>query len=391
MREMFEDPQMRFYTQRNKMAGNSLYIKKAVNHVWAEVRILLVEDNPSDAELIEHELVTGNFSYTTRLAETEDAFIDELMNFTPQVILADFSLPQFSALRALELLNELHLSTPLILVTGSQSEEAAVECLKRGAEDYILKESLKRLPSAILHVLDKKESERKKKEVEHQLFVSNRQLRALSARLQSIREEERTRIAREIHDELGQTLTGLRLDIAYLEGKLKLYGEIDKKVLESQFQSMISLVDASIQNVQKIATELRPQVLDDLGLIPALEWQTAEFQSRTKIQCSLDSNVEDVSIDADRSTALFRILQESLTNVARHSNAKKVHVKLQVTGKSLHLTVSDDGKGISEVNIPSLKSLGLLGMRERAHMLGGILTIKGQPGHGTVVSVELPL
>jgi signal transduction histidine kinase len=371
--------------------AESLYIKKAINHAWTEIRILLVEDNPDDAALIEQELKQGNFSYTARHAETEEVFIDELMNFNPQIVLADFSLPHFSALRALELLSELHLSTPLILVTGTQSEEAAVECLKRGAEDYILKESLKRLPSAVLHILDKKEAERKKKEVEHQLFLSNRQLRALSARLQSVREEERTRIAREIHDELGQTLTGLRLDIAYLEGKLKLYGEIDKKLLESQFQSMISLVDSSIQNVRKIATELRPQVLDDLGLVPALEWQTAEFQSRTKIQCTLDTNAEDVTIDADRSTALFRILQESLTNVARHSNAKKVMVKLQVTKKSLSLTVTDDGKGIAEMNIPSLKSLGLLGMRERAHMLGGILTIKGQPGKGTTVSVELPI
>jgi signal transduction histidine kinase len=244
---------------------------------------------------------------------------------------------------------------------------------------------------ALLGVLEKKEAERKKKEIERQLFLSSRQLRALSARLQSIREEERTRIAREIHDELGQTLTGLRLDIAYLEGKLKLYGEIDKDLLKSQLESMISLVDSSIQNVRRIATELRPQVLDDLGLIPALEWQTAEFQSRTKINCTLKTNVEDIQIDPDRSTALFRILQESLTNVARHSNASEVNVELQATGNNLILTVADNGKGIAEMNIPSLKSLGLLGMRERAHMLGGMLNIKGLPGQGTIVSVELPI
>jgi two-component system, NarL family, sensor histidine kinase UhpB len=371
--------------------SKSLFVKKTGSHAWTDLRILLVEDNPSDSKLIERELRQSGLSYSTRVVQTEDEFIEELTNFSPQIIIADFTLPHFSALRALELLNQLHLATPLILVTGTQSEEAAVECLKRGAEDYILKDSLKRLPSALISVLEKKEAEQKKKEVERQLFLSSRQLRALSARLQSIREEERTRIAREIHDELGQTLTGLRLDIAYLEGKLKLYGEIDKDLLQSQFESMISLVDSSIQNVRRIATELRPQVLDDLGLIPALEWQTAEFQSRTKISCTLKTNVEDIQIDPDRSTALFRILQESLTNVARHSNASEVNVELHATGNNLTLTVSDNGKGIAEMNIPSLKSLGLLGMKERAHMLGGMLNIKGRPGHGTIVSVELPI
>ncbi|MFI5251255.1 MAG: response regulator [Bacteroidota bacterium] len=364
--------------------------KMAPGTMWNDLRILLLEDNPSDAELIKIELTRGNLNFTVRIAGTEEEFIEEMSKFFPQIILADFSLPQFTAFQALKLLKDLHLTTPVILVTGSQSEEVAVECLKAGAEDYILKQSLKRLPSAVLSVLEKKEAERHKREIERQLFLSNRQLRALSARLQMVREEERTQIAREIHDELGQTLTGLRLDLAYLEGKLKLYGQVDKEILDSQIQSMSSLVDSSIQTVRRIATELRPQVLDDLGLIPALEWQTAEFQSRTKIQCTLKSNLEDVKLDQNYSTALFRILQESLTNVARHSSANKVSVKLHVNAKTITLSISDNGKGIAENEIPSLKSLGILGMRERALLLGGKLNITGKRGRGTTIFVEIP-
>ncbi|HLX11560.1 MAG TPA: response regulator [Bacteroidota bacterium] len=355
------------------------------------LRILLVEDNPSDAELIEFELRNAGLAFSSRIIDSENEFIEILSSFAPDLILSDFSLPQFTAFHALEHLKERRIDTPFILVTGSQSEEVAVECIRRGADDYILKQSLTRLPTAIESVLKKKAAERNRVSMEEELKNSNRQLRALSVHLQSVREDERTQIAREVHDELGQTLTGLRLDIAWLEKKIVGANFFNKEFMVEQIQSMSKLIDGAIQNVRKIATELRPRVLDDLGLIPTLEWQTSEFRQRTGIECIFRSNVDEISLDSDRATALFRILQESLTNVARHSNAKRVSVSLQHRRDSVILEIMDNGVGIQNTNPATVTSLGLLGMRERAEAFGGSFSVTGIAGKGTTVTVKLPI
>jgi len=230
-----------------------------------------------------------------------------------------------------------------------------------------------------------------RKRAEEELLASREQMRALAGRLQAVREEERTQIAREIHDELGGALTGLKIDFSLLtKAALKIENETVRTSLLAGMDSMNESVDSTIQTVRRIAMELRPDVLDDLGLVAALEWQLKDFEKRTGTRCELFPPVEDVSLDADLSTALFRIFQEALTNVARHSGATEVRVRLRADADSSTLEVEDNGKGIKKEKTLSKESLGLLGMRERAEMFGGRITVTGTPGTGTTVTVEIP-
>lgn len=220
---------------------------------------------------------------------------------------------------------------------------------------------------------------------------SRAELRALSARLQSVREEERMRIAREIHDELGQVLTGLKIDVVSLAKKIS---EPDTKAdwgqLRMKTQSIASLINNAILTVRKISTELRPGLLDAVGLIAAIEWQAREFEKRTGIKCRLKLPTASVSLDQNRSIAVFRIFQEILTNVARHSQATEVVVTIEEQDALLLLEAKDNGRGIRASEFSNPKSLGLLGMRERALLLGGEVSIRGVQGKGTIVSLRVP-
>lgn len=229
-----------------------------------------------------------------------------------------------------------------------------------------------------------------RKGAEEKMKRSHEQLRALSAHLQSVREEERTRIAREIHDELGQSLTGLKMDVSWLEKQLlRMKSEATDPLME-RISSVLKLIDGTIQTVREISSELRPAILD-LGVVPAIEWQAQEFQKRTGIACTFLSQIEQIDMDRDHSTAMFRILQETLTNVARHADASAVEIKLETSDSALRLQVKDNGKGIRESEMSGRKSLGLLGMRERASIVGGKVEIEGSPNQGTTVSVLIPL
>ncbi len=224
------------------------------------------------------------------------------------------------------------------------------------------------------------------KQAEEELQRSFRQLRELTARLQSVREEERARVAREIHDELGQALTAIKLDLASLMGALR----ADQQEELEKAESILRLIDQTIVSVRRIATELRPGILDDLGLVAAVEWAAQEFEARTGTKCLLDLPGDDIVIDQERTTAIFRIFQETLTNVTRHAEATRVDVRLGRENGNIVLEVRDNGRGIAEERLSSGRSLGILGMRERALLLGGELTITGAPGKGTTVKVLIP-
>jgi signal transduction histidine kinase len=226
-----------------------------------------------------------------------------------------------------------------------------------------------------------------------QLSVSRENLRALAARLQAVREEERTRVAREIHDVLAQELTRLKMDIAWLNRHLGQPAEDRKEPqhLRQKLAGMSELTDAAITSVQKIATELRPVVLDSLGLCAAIEWQARDFEGRTGIECRATVPELDQPLERDRSTALFRILQESLTNVARHAEATRVEIDLSCEDGWVSLTVRDNGRGIRAGELSDPRSVGLLGMRERAALLGGECHIRNSAPGGTLVEARLPL
>lgn len=219
-------------------------------------------------------------------------------------------------------------------------------------------------------------------------------LRALSARLRSAREEEGARIAREIHDELGGALTGLKWDLEKIDRTLN-SGSNGSRIPEvhKRIGTMTTLIETTISTVRRIASELRPGLLDDLGLVAAIEWQVQQFQARTGIQCHWTTTASEIEVELSRekSTAVFRILQEILTNVLRHARASNLYIKLSDTKEYFEIEVRDDGQGITESQMINSRSLGLLGMKERALLVGGEVNISGEQGVGTTVVVRVPL
>jgi PAS domain S-box-containing protein len=230
-----------------------------------------------------------------------------------------------------------------------------------------------------------------RKAAEEKLKASSEQLRALSARIHSAKEEEGTRIAREIHDELGTALTSLRWDLESVDKVISESGDLSElHLLRERIEAMLRLTETTISSVRRISSELRPSVLDDLGLVEAIEWQAEQFQARTGIICRCDYSLENLDLGRERSTAVFRILQEALTNILRHAQATSVDITMEVEADEFVLTVMDNGRGITENEKSGLQSLGLLGMRERAHLIGGKMDITGVEGKGTVVTVRVP-
>jgi PAS domain S-box-containing protein len=225
-----------------------------------------------------------------------------------------------------------------------------------------------------------------REQVEEELRLSSERLHALAAHLQSVREEQMAELSREIHDELGQELTAITMELAWLGRRIP---EGDS-ALQDKISSISNLVGDTIELTHKISRELRPRILDELGLVAALEWQAKEFQDRTGILCVLTAP-DCLKLKDDRATAIFRIVQEGLTNVARHAAATGVTLALEETEDSVVLRIEDNGVGIKADAVSSRESLGLLGMRERALVLGGEVSIKGTPGEGTTVAMTMPL
>lgn len=217
-----------------------------------------------------------------------------------------------------------------------------------------------------------------------ELNNSREELRQLTRYQQTLREEEQKRIAREIHDELGQMLTGLKLDIHLLKKKVGAGMPTDLDELSSR-------VDETIVSVRRIASELRPSILDDFGLIPAIEWQAGEFESKSGIDCAFVCTDESVYLDGESEAAIFRIVQEALTNIARHARASAVCITVETSSEDLKVVVEDDGVGINMENVARSRSLGIIGMRERARLIGANLDIRARGAMGTVVELSVPL
>lgn len=216
---------------------------------------------------------------------------------------------------------------------------------------------------------------------------AHNELRELATHLQHVRENERTRIAREIHDELGQQLTGLKMDISWLNRKMN----DSDSIVREKINEILSLIDETVKTVRRISTQLRPSILDDLGLIAAMEWQCDEFEKRSEITTEFSSNVSSVDLSPDLATGLFRIFQESLTNVSRHAQADRIDASLQFAEGNIRMEVHDNGIGFDPRETADKKTLGLLGMKERTLLMGGTFEIIGHPGKGTSVIINVPV
>jgi signal transduction histidine kinase len=313
------------------------------------------------------------------------------------VILLDARMPGMDGFEVARLIRERERSrhTPIIFLTGAYEDAPSMtRGYEAGAVDYIVKplrpEVLKSKISVFVDLYRKNsallQEVKERTAAETHLKASEENLRALASHLQSVREEEWTRIAREFHDQLGQELTALKMDANWIAARLP----PEAQALRERAQSMSAQIDATIESVQQIVSRLRSDVLDQLGLPAAIEWQADEFQRRSGIRCHVTLTAETVELDRARSTALFRILQELLTNVARHANATRVDVTVRSDLRRIVLTVEDNGSGIDGQVAASPKSLGLLGVRERVLPFGGRVEVDGTPGKGTSVKVTVP-
>lgn len=365
-----------------------------------KMRILLVEDNSDHRELMRLALTGHDSTWEVEsVASGEEALCHLAEVDAYDVVFLDYSLPGRDGLEVLEEIRRGEAPPPVVVVTGRGDVQVAVKAMKCGAYDYVIKGEgyLQRVPVVAHRAVEAHQLSVERKRAEEELRTSRLQLRALAARLQQIREYERIVIAREIHDEMGGGLTGLKMDISWLLRKM---GDADlgeaRVALMDKIHTSNALIDHMIHVVRRISTDLRPSVLDDLGLIAALEWQLSEFTSRTEIPHEFATAFEYVNIKEDRAVAVFRIFQEALTNVARHSRATKVAVVLREGERSLFgdenlvLEIRDNGRGITEEEILNPESFGLLGMKERVLAFGGELSIRGEPGGGTALVLKMP-
>lgn len=361
---------------------------------YAQAAILIVDDDRVSRLAVEGALR----SLGTRLvtASSGEEALRKVLDEDFAAILMDVRMPGIDGFTTAAMIRERTRSrhTPIIFMTAAQEDLQMFRGYKAGAVDFMVKPLVPEVLRSKLaffvglhdmnRMLSAELSERELSE--QRLRASEENLRALAARLQSVREEERIAIARDIHDELGQALTALKLDITQLARNAPREGPVE---INARTAGMCTQIDRIINSVRRISSGLRPEVLDEIGLSAAVEWEAREFQRRTGIRCVVDIEKGFVNPDPERSTALFRICQELLTNVARHANATRVGVHL-ADGETLSLKVEDNGRGIQEQEFESPSSLGFIGLRERVLAFGGSIDVKGQDGKGTTVFVSIP-
>jgi signal transduction histidine kinase len=350
--------------------------------------VLHLEDDPNDAALIQSTLTTGGIICAITRVETHDAFVAALERGGVGLILSDFSVPAFDGFAALEIAHARFPEVPFILVSGTLGEELAIDSLQRGATDYVLKQRLTRLVPAVHRSLQEVTERVELRQAEARRAEYSHKLQVLSRRLVETQETERRNLARELHDEIGQALTVLQLN---LQAMLPSPGADDRgRVNES-----LVVVGRVLEQVHDIALNLRPSMLDDLGLAPALRWYTERQAALVGLNVEFHADPLEQRLDPVIETECFRVAQEALTNVVRHAGAKAVFVELRQTGEQFHLRVRDDGIGfdVTAMRKKALNgaSLGLLSMEERAALTGGGLEFTSIPRRGTEVHAWFPL
>lgn len=360
----------------------------------SKVKILIVEDDAITARDLERTLCNFGYDVTALVSTCKQAFKSAQEN-PPDLVLMDIILDgEQNGIEAARQIRSC-LNIPIVYITVYSDEKTMEAARVTDPFGYIIKpidegELHAAIEIAICkHALQKK-LEEALRESKERYSMSHSELSRLSQHLQSIKEEESKRISREIHDELGQALTALKIDLSLLSKRLTETPK-NKKNLLQRIKSMSALIDKTVLMVQQISSELRPGMLDDLGLVPAIEWQAQDFQARTRIKCKVDFDSFDFDISPECSTAVFRAFQEALTNIARHAQATKVGVSLKVMMDKLVLKIRDNGKGIAEADILSPESLGILGVRERIRPFGGELELNGALNKGTTVSIAIPI
>ncbi len=352
------------------------------------LRALVLEDEPADAELALIALADGGFRCVPTLAAGRAAFEAAFAPGRFDLVLADYSLPDYTGLEALQFVRRSDALVPFVLMSGALGEERAVEALRAGATDYILKHGLARLAPAVRRALTERRERERHLATRRALELSQERLRALSRRLLEVQEEERRSLARDLHDDIGQALTALKIQLESL-------ARAGSGVLKAQVEECVGTTQHALARVRQLSLNLRPLQLDDLGLAAALRSHLDRQASVGGLKPHFDANEAPPVVSPEVETACFRIAQEAITNVLRHAQAANLWVRLFTADGRLALSVRDDGKGFdlegARRRAAEGASLGVVGMEERAALEGGTFELRAAPGQGTVLLATFPL
>ena len=345
-------------------------------------RVLHLEDSELDHELLAAHLVRGGVNAQIRRVETAHAFLEAIEDAW-DVVVSDYNLPGFNGLIALEALKASGRDVPFILVSGEIGEETAVEAMRHGAADYLQKSHLARLVPAVLHAVDAAETRRARDRADRELVASKQRLHELAQHLQTSVEQERAAIAREIHDDVGGSLTALKFDLAWIAR------HSTSPQVVSRVQSAVETVSHAVEASQRIMHNLRPAILEQ-GLAAALNWIALRFERRTSVECEIRLPKKLPELPVGVPLVAYRTAQEALTNISKHAKATRVQIDLSLAGGVLSLEISDNGRGLNQEDLAKARSFGIRGLHERAKTVGGWIDLSSGT-HGTTLILSVPL
>lgn len=346
------------------------------------LRVLHLEDSALDHELTLAHLQRGGLKVDALRIESEAAFLTALES-PWDIVLSDFNLPGFSGLVALDLLKARGRDIPFILVSGEIGEDTAVEAMRNGASDYLLKNNLARLVPAVLHAVDAHDARTARVRADRELDKSKRRLSELAQHLQTSIEHERAAIAREIHDDVGGSLTALKFDLAWIAR------HTTDTAVRLRVNSALETVTLAIESSQRIMHNLRPAILEQ-GLVAALQWIASRFEKRTGVPCEVRVPAQSPEWPAGVPLVAYRTAQEALTNITKHAQASRVQIDLSLAGGVMSLEIADNGRGLSQADLSKARSFGIRGLHERAGTVGGWVDLSSGPA-GTTLILSVPL
>ena len=346
------------------------------------LRVLHLEDSEVDFELTRAYLVQGGLRVAVRRIDSEAEFLAALAEKW-DAILSDYNLPGFSGLVALDLLKASGRDVPFIIVSGEIGEDTAVEAMRNGASDYLLKNNLARLVPALLHAIEATETRLARERADRELDASKQRLRELAQYLQTSIEHERNAIAREIHDDVGGSLTALKFDLAWIAR------HSDSAAVRARVDSALETVTLAIDSSKRIMHNLRPAILEQ-GLVAALHWLATRFEKRTGIVCQIRLPADPPPLPPGVPLVAYRTAQEALTNITKHARASRVQLDLSLAGGVLSLEISDNGRGLGQDDLAKARSFGIRGLHERAGTVGGWVELMSG-GTGTTLILSVPL
>jgi signal transduction histidine kinase len=348
------------------------------------LRVLHLEDSELDHELALAYLARGGLRVDAVRVDTEREF-REALSQPWDLILSDFNVPGFSGLKALEIVREQGVLVPFILVSGEIGEDVAVQAMRDGASDYLLKGNMARLAPAAEHAIDAHEALKARQRADRELAESRQRVSELAQHLQTSVEMERAAIAREIHDDVGGSLSAVKFDLAWMARQPGISPELRLRI-DSAMETVTHALEAS----QRIMHNLRPAILEQ-GLVAALQWMANRFERRTGVACVFRTNLDNqVTLPAGVPLVAYRAAQEALTNINKHAQATRVSIDLSLAAGVLSLEVSDNGKGLTEVDLAKARSFGIRGLHERASTVGGWVDLSSSRA-GTTLILSIPL